>query len=1188
MNIKPRIIPKFQTGGVPQWYLDIYGNRTFLLGWDKNKRYNYANQNLNINDHRNAGNLDTVYRKNIAYTGTPGVITSDIQNFYNTSGNGMSAEDFVKFYNDNAGKIRNHWIQDQTYNARTAGEHNRLFKQMFQSRSNQSENLASDYNIGYQDNLEDIEGSSTWLRRMDQYENEFDINNPDSNRLHPIQLQDGTIATFYKKANGDIGLFSTSSSENPNSISQTTLPEVVVTGTDKSKKQTEVQAQNPDNKFKGFDWSKIREVGKNLFNNPNLYALGRLAGNLINNERIYDEALKGINPVLRQTYYTHRQVVGDEATKQGYYRRAAQGQTKASRPFTADADKQVAYMNEAKRIGDELRAQGDLADNAEIRRTSDESNQHQWANVQRATEVANANLASMNQANAQRHNLLAQKHAAQWSSIDNYLLGIETRKRQQEAEAKTINKELFLLQRQREIEDDDILNSLQAEYETLKKKPENQKPTDFGGTTLDRTKPEIIEIEKKIRNRRLELQEETYRRWKNELISAKSGTKITYKKKDDLLYKTAKDVVDHFRKMSKISSDALNRKTPKIEKLTSHPKGKTRRYQSGGVAPFLVYRPATLGGSTEVSSQTGSSKSSKEDSGKDTLDFLKKLFESLQGEGLPIDVNVIYSNLNELFQDYKTFGKELDTSDLSLLYLKSMQQLNNIKHSKDIYNKAKTVATTNEALNEYAVTADGSYIVQNKDANSQDYGKIDFIKQNFSDIDRNKYTLLTNQHLLYLREYSPQLLLRKGDFIIENVINNGMGINKIGAQIKALAGNIGSTDSKIDGITKVESDKIKAGIKELQEAPEGYYKITQEIKNPNSQINYALQYIANMLSPSQRAILDAHGGTKTLIGYFLNSQAKYETNLSIDPLSGKASKDGNGYKSSDNLEMNYALKLLTGRGEPKLETFGIGNNNVFHAFGRSSTIASMGDNEIAFGADFSYNDLYKSGVGRILGMDNACFGDVPINKAMKDSIIIDNDRIVGVDLPYRREANGRIIPDFRLLQKIEEADKEALKQNLNPETNPQDVYKINQIYASKGLPIKYNSSNKLSSNYMRFAVIQATASEDAFLEKDGLSSNRTLTLVTDDNEIEKYERLMSEITKDKNYSLKKSEWYKFGNKDIYKGSIFIPITGDITDAALAGGHGKMTTGSTTNVNTLTDEWHTRNYVNPLNQNKSQR
>jgi hypothetical protein len=46
-----------------------------------------------------------------------------------------------------------------------------------------------------------------------------------------------------------------------------------------------------------------------------------------------------------------------------------------------------------------------------------------------------------------------------------------------------------------------------------------------------------------------------------------------------LLYKSAKDVVEHFRKMSKMSSDALNKKTPKIEKLTSYPKGKARKYQ---------------------------------------------------------------------------------------------------------------------------------------------------------------------------------------------------------------------------------------------------------------------------------------------------------------------------------------------------------------------------------------------------------------------------------------------------------------------------------------------------------------------------------------------------------------------------------------------------------------------------------
>jgi len=32
-------------------------------------------------------------------------------------------------------------------------------------------------------------------------------------------------------------------------------------------------------------------------------------------------------------------------------------------------------------------------------------------------------------------------------------------------------------------------------------------------------------------------------------------------------------------------------------------------------------------------------------------------------------------------------------------------------HSKEVFDKAKDVATKNEALNEFAVTADGSYVV---------------------------------------------------------------------------------------------------------------------------------------------------------------------------------------------------------------------------------------------------------------------------------------------------------------------------------------------------------------------------------------------------------------------------------------------------------------------------------------------
>jgi hypothetical protein len=56
---------------------------------------------------------------------------------------------------------------------------------------------------------------------------------------------------------------------------------------------------------------------------PNLLEDLRLGMGLNANERILREKLKGIRPNLQDTYYTHRQVVGDEGTKQAYYTRAA-------------------------------------------------------------------------------------------------------------------------------------------------------------------------------------------------------------------------------------------------------------------------------------------------------------------------------------------------------------------------------------------------------------------------------------------------------------------------------------------------------------------------------------------------------------------------------------------------------------------------------------------------------------------------------------------------------------------------------------------------------------------------------------------------------------------------------------------------------------------------------------------------
>lgn len=921
-------------------------------------------------------------------------------------------------------------------------------------------------------------------------------------------------------------------------------------------KRTQITPQHRERY--GFDWSKLGQGLQKVLGNPDLLAAGRFAGNLINNERVFDESIKGINPDLKSSYHTHRQVVGDEATKQQFYRRAVQGEQRAAKPFTSDADRQIAYQMEAKRIGDELRAQGDLADNQEIRRTSDESNQHQWANTQRDTEVANVNRASINQANALRHNLLAQKHSAQWSSFDNFLQGIEYRKRQQLAQQEALDDQIFALQEQQDLQNDPEYLQAYKTYSDVIKAHTN--PT-TGNVDIN---DEVIEAKRKFQQAQTNAAIRSYQRKKQYnqnrgTLFGKSGTKITYKKKDDLLYKSAKDVVEHFRKMSKISSDAQNRKKPKIEKLASHPKGSTKKYQQGGVAPFTVYKPLALGGETTTATETGStnttSKSSKEGY---EQDLLKELFKSLQTEGLPSDVNGIFQAMNALMQRSQLFGTELSASDIQNMYLQQMQKLNAIKFNKAQYDKVQEIVNSKDAGSEFAVDQYGRIAVQDQE------GKVSYIK--WSELKKNfdKYNPLHNSDLLSLRAYSPDQAFNSN---ILQVASNATSMSEIAKFLKGQLPNIGQSEQTIEGYTKQDSNLIKAGLQILKDAPAGDYKFSEYTKDQKKQAQMALNYLKGILPNNMKTLLQVNSEMQgispdALIASMVSSTLDSSYKFEVDAVTGKASdKEGD----LDKLEINSATQLLLGMSSPREFTFSIGNGNVFNGMARVSSITKDGN---SVGADFVYSDIYKSDLHKNLDLDNASFGDVPINKALKDRIIVDNSTIAGVDLPYTTDRNGRIIPDFKMLNRIEEADQEILRIGINPETEPQ---KVNEIYAKHNLPIKYGADNRLTGNYKRFAVIQATAIEDVFLDKSGLASNGTLSLVSDEEEINKYINEIKKTTGEKEIDMDRPG-LGTGDKDIYKGSIFIPIIGDLVDAVSTTGGLKAG-----NYDELRSKYQTKNY-----------
>lgn len=236
---------------------------------------------------------------------------------------------------------------------------------MFGNRSDNSNNV---WNIGYDSNLEDIVGSSTWLRRMDRYEKEFDnlSDEEKKSRIHKIDLGDGNFGYVYKKANGDIAVWN--------------QPETPATSAIQPS-----QEPSDDNKQNKSFFSNI---------NPTIaYGLPRAVYTDRMNRRITDLAKESVVPLLKDPFEVHRYTRSDlDAEMQGE-RNYANLRRLASRPITSDGSLQTATQLQAEVQGQEARTAGKEKSN-QVQRQYDElawqqekenaANRHETAMFNRA------------------------------------------------------------------------------------------------------------------------------------------------------------------------------------------------------------------------------------------------------------------------------------------------------------------------------------------------------------------------------------------------------------------------------------------------------------------------------------------------------------------------------------------------------------------------------------------------------------------------------------------------------------------------------------------------------------------------------------------------------------------------------------------------------------------------------------
>lgn len=384
-------VRKFDGGGITEtarkatqyalnnnWFTNLY-NQKSLTGWDSSKDASKAgvsitNQNAS---HGNAGDLSIPFYKNLTYTSQSNLVGQDLQSYYNSAFQGKSLEDYVNGYNANAAKIRGYWDQERAYRQAGASEHNRLFRNMFGNRSNNSNDV---WNIGYDPKLDDVVGSSTWLRRMDRYEKEFDALSDEEKkaRVHKIDLGGGNVGYVYKKANGDIAIWN-----EPVAPEQPTEP---------AKPASTTTVIGPEQPKKEGDTREMFSFLRNI--NPTIaYGLPRAVYTDRMNRRMTDLAKASVTPPLKDPFQVHRYTRSDlDAEMQGE-RNYANLRRLASRPITSDGSLQTATQLQAEVQGQEARTAGKEKSNQTQRQYDELAWQQEKENAANRHETAMFNRA---------------------------------------------------------------------------------------------------------------------------------------------------------------------------------------------------------------------------------------------------------------------------------------------------------------------------------------------------------------------------------------------------------------------------------------------------------------------------------------------------------------------------------------------------------------------------------------------------------------------------------------------------------------------------------------------------------------------------------------------------------------------------------------------------------------------------
>lgn len=585
------------------------------------------------------------------------------------------------------------------------------------------------------------------------------------------------------------------------------------------------------------------------------------------------------------------------------------------------------------------------------------------------------------------------------------------------------------------------------------------------------------------------------------------------------------------------------------------------KFQQGGTTPpFVAYQPVIVSDkrTTATQEEALAAKATKESqSGELTSkDLYTMLKEKLKG--LPSDVNIAMNQLQQLEQLTQMDFDGSFTQNIESKYLSTLQTMNNLSFSRDQYDKAMETVKSNGGLNEAAIDQHGQVYVTN--------GK-DFKLMSPDQAKQSGWTVVTNQDLLYMRANDASLA---GNDKILNIVNNGIGISQVTKMIQDSIGSLGTNSNSETAYATTQQGQLIQGLNDFIKAAqetgqydasvEDLYKAQIINKTQASQASQAIAYIYQTLPENAKALLKTktQGGTdKEALGLVsqlvlskTNTEKSFTADLEGGPTKKSMSKDANaGSKDSTDMKTSLPLQIMQDMGESDVAPVTIDKGDGIQMSVYGSFFSAVTDKKGDTITNTSLqNMLAQSGLQDIVkNARSITFGDQKLTPEQLSKITYNNTGVVRAELPVNEDGTVKlsVLDDFN-------AAMNEIKGLGN--TSPQQIqaikakYHLDQYLKDDGTPNpKHTAPFILTEGY----TTEKNGIEDtAFVKHIKNPTDDQIQLIKDS--------LTVGTGKDaKVPDIDTFDWYNpfdwFGTENIYKATIYIPITNNV-GAAVRGGN----------------------------------